>query len=112
MTIVLGRWRGTPEIRHTGTVFGWAAAVGAVANFLLWSPVIFDISEFEWAEPAVSLFSLTIPLVAIVAGLAALLVPIEKARKCGFAVLVGVIGWSVGGLLVVVIGGLIKAIGR
>jgi hypothetical protein len=112
MTLVLGRWRRTPEIRHTGTIFGWAAAASVVANFLLWSPVIFDISEFEWAEPAVSLFSLTIPLVAIVAGLAGLLVPVERARKCGFAVLVGAIGWFVGGLLVVIIGGLIRAIGK
>jgi hypothetical protein len=112
MTLVLGRFRGTPETRHKGLVFWSTGAAGAAINFLLWWPAIFNVPGLQWAGPGTMLFSILTPLVLGLVGLAALIVPLHKVRKAGFLILIGFVGWSVGSLLVALVGGLINGIDR
>jgi hypothetical protein len=112
MTLVLGRFRGTPEMRHNGLVFGCTGAAGAAVNLLLWWPVIFNVPGLQWAGRGTMLFSILAPLVLGLVGLLALLVPLHKVRKGGFVILHGFLGWSVGSLLVALLGGLINGIDR
>jgi hypothetical protein len=112
MTLGLGRFRGTPKTRHNGLVLGCTGAAGAAVNVLLWWPVLFRGTGLQWAGRSTMLFSILTPLVLGLVGLLALLVPLERVRKGGFLILVGFVGWSVGSLLVALVGGLINGIDR